>query len=603
MGVRRLYKAVSPYPHQAVLSLDYSQLVDVVFVTHWDYPVYKVTRHSNIDWRYTVVAFGPTISPPGSISAAASMPNSTGANPVTHSYVATALSSTSPVQESRASAAATCSNDLTLAGNYNTVTLPSLPVGTDYWIVYKLQGGAHGYVGHTKTTTFRDGPPPIQPILSDTPPEGDDPFNAVNKYPAKVGLHQQRLFFGKTREVPNGTWFTRTADYENMDKARPVVKADDAGAFALATSEVNAVKHLISMDDLILMTGDNIFAVSGAGDNSVITPGSISPKRQNGRGVSELKPLVIDSVLFYEPAMGSTFRSLGYTFEIEGYKSDDVSIFSEHLFKGYTLTSMCFIEEPYSAIVVTRNDGIILCFTWQLEQDVWGWTRWETDGFIEQVCAIPEDGYSRLYALIRRTINGIERRMVERLALEDQGEIAAACHLDCSVTQVYDPPQTYIDQLWHLEGTTVSLVFDGNVSHGHVVANGRVDIPQQGDDPVTATIITAGLRYSGEIETLPAALMTQQGSVQSNRQQIDEIVVRAKDTRLIHIGASGSNELDQMEPGNGEDLGDLIGEGVLDYKVPAAGDWKDTSSVIVRQVEPLPAYILGVFASMKVSPK
>jgi hypothetical protein len=414
-----------------------------------------------------------------------------------------------------------------------------------------------------------------------------------------IGTHQQRLVFGGTREVLNGVWGSRTADYENMDKARPVLKADDAYAFAFATSEVNQIKHIVSMDDMIVLTGDNIFAVTGTGDSNVITPGSINPKRQNSRGASWLEPLVIDNVLFYEPAQGSTFRSLGFAFEIEGYKSDDVSIFSNHLFDGYTLTSMAFVEEPHSAIFVTRNDGIILCFTWELEQDVWGWTRLETDGFVEQVCAIPEDGYTRLYALIRRTINGVERRFVERMALPDRGDIAAGCHLDCSITQVYDPPQGYIDQLWHLEGETVSVVFDGFVIHNQVVVNGRVDLP--GDE--VATIITAGLRYTGEIETLPAALMTQQGSVQTNRQQIDEIVVRAKDTRLISIGSGNAQELDQMAPGDGEDLGALMGEGVLDYKVPAFGDWDDTSSVIVRQTEPLPAYVIGIFASMKVSPR
>lgn len=599
MGVRRIYKAVSPYPNEAVLALDSAQIVDVTYLAHWDYPVWKVTRFDNVDWRFSVVTFGPTISPPGSISASASMPNSTGANPVTHSYIATAVSTSTPVQESRASAAATCNNDLTLAGNYNTVTLPALPAGTDYWLVYKQQGGAHGYIGHTKTTSFRDGPPPIQPILSDTPPEGDNPFNAANDYPSVVGLHQQRLFFGRTRNVINGSWFTRTGAYENMDKARPVVKADDAGAFALATSEVNEIKHFISLDDLITLTGDNIFAVTGTGDSNVITPGSINPKRQNGRGASWLKPLVIDNVMFYEPAQGSTFRSLGYTFDIDGYKSDDVSIFSSHLFIGHTLTSMAYAEEPYSAIFVSREDGIGLVFTWQQEQDVWGWSRLTTDGFIHQFCVIPEDGYTRLYAIITREINGVSRRFIERMALEANGDIAASCHLDCSITQVYDPPQDHIDQLWHLEGETVSVVFDGFASHGHVVTNGRVTLP--GGE--VATIITAGLRYTGEIETLPAALMTQQGSVQTNRQQIDEVVVRCKDTRMIHIGASGVDVLDQMEPGSGEDLGDFIGEGVLDYKVTPPGDWKDTSSVIVRQEEPLPAHIIGIFASMKVSPK
>ena len=598
MGVRRIYRAISPYPEAAVGAIDFAQLVDVTYLTHASYPVHKLTRYGATDWRFSAVTFGPIVAAPAGVTATASFTNTTGAYPVTNEYVATLLRKDAPRQESRPSAIASCTNDLSLAGNYNTVNVPALPADGDKYIIYKKMGGSFGYVGFTDTTAFRDGPPPIQPILSDTPPKGENPFVGAGNYPAICGVHQQRLVLGRTDEVVNGTWMSRTADYENLDKAQ-IARADDSIAFAMAsTQSIDEIKAYVSLDDLITFTGDNVWAVAGDGDASVITPGSIHPKRQSSRGASALKPLPVDNVIFYQPAQGSSFRSLGYTFETEGYKSDDISLFSSHLFDGYGITSMAFQDTPFSALWATRTDGALLCLTWQLEQEVWGWTMCETEGFVEQVACIPESGYHRVYIRVRRTINGVTRRFYERMALPHRGDLATACHLDCAVTRVYAEPSTFIDRLWHLEGHTVSAVFDGFVTHGHVVTNGRVDLPPG----LTGMIITAGLRYGGRLETMPPALQTQSGSVQNNRQQVDEVVVRTIDTTGIEIGAHGV-ELEQVAPEQGDDVNEFDVEGMRDFKVVPPGNWDDTSYVIVEQNEPLPAYITGIFASMKVSPK
>ncbi len=598
MGVRRIYAAVTPYPEGAVREVDYAQMVDVVFLTHRLYPVQKGTFYSAVDWRYSEVTFGPIIAPPTALTATASFTNTTGAHSATNEYVATRLSKGSPKQESRASVIATCTNDLTLDGNYNTLTLPALPADTEKYIIYKKMGGSFGYVGFTEDTTFRDGPPPIQPILSDTPPKGENPFVGVGNYPAKVGFHQQRLVLGRTDNVVNGTWLSRSADYENLDKAQ-IARADDSIAFAIASNAVNEIKAYSSLDDLLTFTGDNVFAVAGDGDASVLTPSAINPKRQNRRGASGLKPLEVDTIVFYQPTQGSAYRSLGYTFEMNGYKSDDVAIFSTHLFEGYGITSHAFQETPFSCIWASRSDGALLCFTWQMEQEVWGWTVCDTPGFVEQVEVIPESGYHRVYILVRRTINGVERRFYERMALPHLGDRSTACHLDCSVTRWYDPPSPFIDRLWHLEGETVSVVFDsGYVLHDQLVADGRIDFP----DGITATTATAGLRYSGRLETLPPPLMTDRGSVQSNRQQIDEVVVRTIDTTGIEIGAYGT-ELEQVAPEAGNDINSFDVVALADHKVIPPGSWDDTSYVVVEQNEPLPAHIVGIFASMKVSPR
>jgi hypothetical protein len=202
MGARLIYSAVSPYPHDQVKGLDHAQTADVMYTAHIDYAVRKLTRYGHTDWRWSTVTFGPTIATPAAPGVAASSPNMTGYVAKNYSYKITAVKDSSPVQESRASPATTVVNDLDLSGNFNTITVPAPAGDVTRHIIYKEQGGAYGYIGGTDGTTFKDQN--LQPILSDTPPVGENPFSGDGNYPGAVTFHQQRLFFGGTRKVLNG---------------------------------------------------------------------------------------------------------------------------------------------------------------------------------------------------------------------------------------------------------------------------------------------------------------------------------------------------------------------------------------------------------------
>ncbi|MBX4389045.1 hypothetical protein K4H03_23505, partial [Mycobacterium tuberculosis] len=93
-----------------------------------------------------------------------------------------------------------------------------------------------------------------------------------------------------------------------------------------------------------------------------------------------------------------------------------------------------YAEEPLSVIWSARSDGKMPTFTWQQEQQVWGWTLCETAGVVEQVCAVPEGGESRVYLVVRRTIAGEERRFLERMASARWPDVKDSCYVDCAVT-------------------------------------------------------------------------------------------------------------------------------------------------------------------------
>lgn len=595
MGVSRLYKVFSPYPSKALADLDYAQTADVMYTVHIDYPVYKFTRTGHTAWLSSAVTFGPTIAVPATPTGAASTPNTTGYIATTYRYKITRVGGDQE-QESRPSGILTLTNDLSLSGNFNTLTLPAYVAGTDRTIIYKEQGGAYGYIGGTDGLSFIDGNPQLQPVLSDTPPLAENPFNAAGMYPSTVAFHDQRLLFGRTRDLPNAVWASQPSDFENFDKSRPA-KPDDALSFALVGERVNSVNQLVSMDDLLAMTSNAIYAVYGDQSGSALTPAAITPKRQNSRASGRLNPIVIDDVVFYRPNKGSTIRTLGFQFEVDGYKSNNISIFSPHFFQGYDIVDWAYVEEPYSAIFMVRNDGAMLCFTWEAEQQVWGFSLLETSGKFKRVAAISEGGYDRLYALIERTINGVTRRFHERLALPHVDDITAACHLDCAITQVYATPSNTVTGLWHLEGAVVSVYYDGYVASGLTVANGRITLP----NGYAASLATVGLPFVGVIETLPLVLNTRSGSLHINRQNVKRIVIRAVDTRGLEAGITGA-ELEAIVEREGGEIG-LDDVEQRDYNVSPPGTWSPSTTLTIEQNQPLPAHVTGIFIEPVVSPK
>lgn len=593
MGASRIYKAFSPYTHVAATELDYAQSADVVYTTHLDYPVYRATRTAHTAWTYTPVTFAPTVPNPVAPTAVANSPNTTGFISTTYRYKITAVGGRQE-QESRASPLVQVTNDLSLSGNTNVLTLPAMPTGVSRYVIYKEQAGGYGYIGGTDGLTFTDGNPQIQPVLSDTPPLASSLFLTINSYPSSVTFHNQRLMLAGSRLLPNAIWGSQPSDTENMDVSRPA-KPSDALSFALVAEKVNSVHQMVSMTDLLAITANAVFSVSGGQKGDPLTPSAINPTRETGRGGSRLNPIVLDSIVFYTPAKGNSVRTLGFAFEIDGYQSNNVALYSPHFFKGFSIIDWAYIEEPYSAIFAVRNDGVMLCFTWEAEQKVWGWTRIDTDGKVLACASITEAGFDRLYVLVERVINGVTRRFHERLALPHTTDIAMAVHLDCSITKTYAVASNIVDGLWHLEGATVSAYYDGFVEHGFVVTSGKITLP----NGYLTTIATVGLRYSGTIETLPLILDGRAGSEHTNVQNVAHLVIRAVDTRGVKAGITGA-DLEALIERTGGESG-LPDVGQRDYLVTPAGTWKNSTTLTIQQDEPLPAHITGLFIEPRVS--
>lgn len=589
MSVARVYRAGSPFNGSELPEVDFEQSADTMYLAHLNHAPTKLVRTSHISWIFSSLAFVPSITAPTGVGVVATIGNSVvsgdGYFPQSAKYEVTAINDVTG-QESRASASVSATNDLTLKKNYNTVTWAA-SVSASRYRVYKANNtGDFGYIGTTTDLSFRDDN--IGPDYTQGPPQGQSPFAAAGDYPSTVSLFEQRLIWARTSNNPNAVYASRSGDPENMDTSRPL-RDSDAFSFRLVAGRVNAVNQLVPLDSLLCLTSDSIFKITG-GQDGYISPSAFNSKRQNGRGGSRLPPLVIDSNAFYQTSVGNSIRVIGYEFQTDSTQSNDVAIFSPHLFRGFDIISWAYAQEPRSLVWAVRSDGKLLCFTWEKEQQVWGWTICETDGLAESVCVISENGEDRLYLTVRRN----SRLLIERMASARFDTIDDACYLDSAVSYLFDPPSDVLNNLDHLEGLTIKAVADGNVVSGLVVRGGKVTLPNK------AGRVTAGLGFTATIETLPLAFEGKGGAILAKPQTASKAVVRLVDSRGVRIGPR-ADKLETMRARQNEPVGaaHALKTGLFETYLQA--NISGECSVVVQSDDPLPMTVTAIAIDPAVS--
>lgn len=541
MGVARLYRTASPVNASELIEVDAVQSFDVLYMAHLNHDPLKLQRFDHTDWRFVTVTFGPTVSPPTGVSAVATNPNQDSDNggnayfPQPDSYVVTAIAADTG-QESRASAASTASNDLSLKRNYNTITWNAVTGAERYRVYKKHNEGSYGLIGETTGLSLRDDN--IGADLTLGPLEGRNPFTADNDKPSTVTFFEQRLWWGRTRNNPNALYASRSADFENLDVSIPL-RADDAISIRLVSQGVNQANQLVPMGNLLVLGSDGLFKIEGANEDYLSASPPPRQRRQEGRGASRLEPITVDSITFYKTTNGQQIRALGYKFERDGYSSNDVTVFSPDFFEGHDIVSWCYAEDPLSMFWAARSDGALLAFVWVEEHDVWGWTICPVagDGKVKSLCSVREFGEDRVYAVIESTIAGTTRLWRGRMASARWLGLHNENHLDCSATRVYDEPTNVIDGLWHLEGETVAVFADGivfDVDQGLVVTNGRVTLPEE----ATCRTAHVGMAFDVHVETLPLNFPTQAGVSTGRKQQTGKAKIRLSRSRAPQVGVT-----------------------------------------------------------------
>lgn len=565
-----------------LFNIKYAQNADVLTLCHNNYLPSELSRLSHYDWNLKNIDFKPQISPPTGLTGQWIGGNE---HTTTYKYVITSVKKNT-YEESN------CSDVLSVIGEieaswgtteYITISFNAVEDAIEY-NVYRNVNGIFAYIGTTSNTTFKDDK--IEPDLTATAPIYTNPFENNNN-PACVNYFQQRKIYACLKDNPQQLIASQTSTNNNFNISRPLNSSDSIN-IVLSEREVNEIRHIIALNDLILLTSGAEWKLNGT-DGTFSADSSLVAFPQSFYGCSNVTPVVSGNMILFVQSGGSVVRDLGYTYVSDSYDGDELSIFANHLFENKQVVDMAYSKEPYRILWCVMSDGTINALTYNKKQEVVGWHKHETKGKFESV-AVVREGYEDIpYFVVKRTINGEEKRFIERMASRYVKQTQDGIFLDSCLTYEGNPTDT-IYGLEHLEGEKINLLADGFVVENKLVQNGSVKL----DYPVSK--IVAGLPYEFELKTLNLEGENTQGLLKI----VNSINIKVESSREDFFIVSNSGEMFQ----NARSLPSINNVNYLhsgNIDAYAFSNYSDEACVHIKQIFPFPLTINSISLDVTVA--
>lgn len=326
--------------------------------------------------------------------------------------------------------------------------------------------------------------------------------------------------------------------------------ADQAISIRIDSDKIDTIQWLAPSDALIVGTSGAEHAVREMTTSEAFGPGNVKITKQSNYGSSGLSPVFVGATIMFTQRSGRKLRTYQYDFSRDTYDGADMSALAPHFFRrGYKLAQACYQQEPYSIVWGARSDGLLLGFTFDQEQSVQAWHRHTLGGVVESVASIPSPDGSRddLWIIVRRTINGMERRYIEYLDEEwdDSIPLSQAYYVDSGLTYS-GVPVTTISGLEHLEGREVDILADGAPRPRQVVKDGKIILDR------SASILAVGIPCPAKVATMRMEAGAADGTAQGKIKRITHVTFRFMMTLGGKFGPS-EDKLDIIDFRSGSD--------------------------------------------------
>lgn len=435
-------------------------------------------------------------------------------------------------------------------------------------------------------------------------------FSTTTGYPTCGGFYEDRLFMGGMSGYPDWLVGSTTGRYDTIQQtdANGTVNDDNGIVVRLNARRLGRIGWIGSDNrSLLLGTGSGEWAVSSSDLQAALSSKTAKARRTTVRGSASIEPVQVDRQLLFIQRSGRTLREMSYAFDIDGYKTPSMSLFSSHLGINQ-FQQIDFAFEPLAVAWLRTGDGKLVGFTYNREENVVGWHEHDlAGGYVESISVIPStDGKQDiLWLVVRRVINGTTRRFIERLTpiWDVDSTLDTAFFVDCGVRYAGAAIGT-IYGLKHLEGARVVGLADGSPIVPQIVVGGAITLP----DSVTATNLVLGLGYDAVAETSRIEAGAGDGTAQGKNKRAHEAVIRLwqsgggeigvrtaddaiDDTRLEKIvTTSPETQLDAVQPLFSGDYGPI--------SMPEG--YNKSGSITVRQSGdvPLPLNIVAIMPQL-----
>lgn len=328
----------------------------------------------------------------------------------------------------------------------------------------------------------------VEAVTSDWQ-EGD--WGALTGYPAAVTLTQERLIWARDR-----LWLSISDGYYSHDEtfegdAGPINKAITAAGAS------NAV-WMLSMKQLLIGTDTTVIEAKAASTSSIdaiITPQNLALRAIDNVGCAPITPIQVgEEALYVDDA-----RTALYIIRLAGtgYTSTPLSRITTDIFKS-GIKNLAIQRKPDTRAWVTLENGQAVCIIIDPGEEVLGFIPMETDGEYQCFAVQADIGADRVYASVKRTIDGNDVYYMEKQALDEEVKTGTLCKV-MDAYKIATPSGTTVSGADHLEGEQVvawcngePIVDENGDGIEFTVTSGSFDVP----DDYADTELVYGLGYT-----------------------------------------------------------------------------------------------------------
>lgn len=301
--------------------------------------------------------------------------------------------------------------------------------------------------------------------------------------PIECEFQEGRLWIGSLTRV----FGSQSDDFTNF-------QTGSLDADAIDRRPSSQLRGLLSMGDLGVFENDAVTVASSGEFNQPYTPSNFRLRPDISRGSSFVEPVAIDSVGIYVDRDNESIREVLRDEALGRATSTSLTRLNPRITLG-GVSLLQYQRAPETRVWCLKESGEVIVLTYARAENVVGWCRRPIDGEVMDIAISYGQRRDRIYALIKRTISGVDKTFLCVLASEVFTEGAEANMLDFSVTAIAPSSPSASVKPSATTGTITLAASSGVFSGGDVgkrvfVSEGQADITVVSDSKTaTATVV------------------------------------------------------------------------------------------------------------------
>ena len=368
--------------------------------------------------------------------------------------------------------------------------------------------------------TTEDGGGNIQ-VVTHAPTQQwmEQSYSSLRGYPAAVGFHENRLWFGGTLAQPDTVWASKSGLYYNFDIGEAA--DDDSLELVMSIGEVATIRHFVSNRDIHIFTAGSEFFIPTF-ENQPITPTNARVKRQTAFGSTFVRPQPFYGATIFSQIGGKMIRQFVFDDSEQAYKADPISLLSSHLISDPV--QMCVISGAVNtaeSFVFAQNfTGEIAVYNLNRIEGVAGWTRFETNGSFHSVTAIG----NRVFAVIKTNLGSGAKSFVFT-------ELNQNVSLDLGNTYTGTAGVFTVSNFFE-NGAEVDVISSTDYLGKFTVSGGQINVSSV---DASLTSCQVGFGFDVELKTNPIDVNTAIGPETGQPRSLSRVILDMSETLSVSV--------------------------------------------------------------------